>query len=158
MPRALYARMHTAAFDRRILCFEVTETSAITHLQQSIVFFERLRTLGTRVALDDFGSGMSSFAYLKSLPVDVLKIDGQFMRQLERDSYDQAAVRAICDVAQATDKRTVAEGIESEAVAAMLRSFGVDYGQGFLWHTPEPLGTLLRAAPHNSISTTRAPD
>lgn len=157
----LIERMHTAAFDRRILCFEVTETSAITNLQQSIVFFERLRTLGTRVALDDFGSGMSSFAYLKSLPVDVLKIDGQFMRQLERDSYDQAAVRAICDVAQATGKRTVAEGIESEAVAAMLRSFGVDYGQGFLWHTPEPLGTLLhtvRAAPRNSISTTRAPD
>lgn len=139
----LIDRMQMAAFDLRNVCFEVTETSAITKLQQSIVFFERLRALGTCVSLDDFGSGMSSFTYLKSLPVDVLKIDGQFMRQLVSDSYDQAAVRAICDVAQATGKRTVAEGIETEAVAAMLRSFGVQYGQGFLWHTPEPLAMLL---------------
>lgn len=139
----LIDRLQVLAFDRRKLCFEVTETSAITSLQQSIVFFERLRALGARVSLDDFGSGMSSFGYLKSLPVDVLKIDGQFMRHLAHDNYDQAAVRAICDVARATGKRTVAEGIETAAVAERLRSFGVDYGQGFLWHVPEPLATLL---------------
>lgn len=142
----LIGRMQQAAFDHRKLCFEVTETSAITKLQQSIAFFDRLRALGICVALDDFGSGMSSFTYLKSLPVDVLKIDGQFMRQLEVDSFDQAAVRAICDVARATGKRTVAEGIESEAVGAMLHEFGVEYGQGFLWHAPAPMDTLSSAA------------
>ena len=145
----LLERMQAITFDRRKLYFEVTETSAITKLQQSIVFFDRLHALGASVSLDDFGSGMSSFTYLKSLPVDVLKIDGQFMRQLEGDSYDQAAVRAICDVAQATGKKTVAEGIETESVAAMLRSFGVQYGQGFLWHAPAPMDTLLQM-PHAS--------
>ena len=142
--------MRKSDFDHHMLCFEVTETSAITKLGQSIAFFEQLRELGTRVALDDFGSGMSSFTYLKSLPVDVLKIDGQFMRQLEDDSYDQAAVRAICDVARATGKRTVAEGIETVAVADMLRGFGVQYGQGFLWHSPAPLATLLSGSSHAS--------
>ncbi len=136
-------RLQTLRFDRRVLCFEVTETSAITNLQQSIRFFEVLRSFGARVALDDFGSGMSSFTYLKNLPVDDLKIDGLFMRQLGTDSYDQATVRAICDVARATGKKTVAEGIETEEVAAMLRAFGVDYGQGYLWHMPAPLATLL---------------
>ncbi len=136
-------RLKALRFDRRALCFEVTETSAITNMQQSIRFFDMLRSFGARVALDDFGSGMSSFAYLKNLPVDDLKIDGLFMRQLGTDSYDQATVRAICDVARATGKKTVAEGIETEQVAAMLRAFGVDYGQGFLWHVPAPLETLL---------------
>lgn len=136
-------RLQALRFDQRALCFEVTETSAITNLQQSIRFFDVLRSFGARVALDDFGSGMSSFTYLKNLPVDDLKIDGQFMRQLSTDSYDQATVRAICDVARATGKKTVAEGIESEEVAAMLRAFGVDYGQGYLWHVPAPLATLL---------------
>jgi|GEM_PF-2018983 len=136
-------RLQALRFDRRVLCFEVTETSAITNLQKSIRFFDVLRSFGARVALDDFGSGMSSFTYLKNLPVDDLKIDGLFMRQLSTDSYDQATVRAICDVARATGKTTVAEGIETEEVAAMLREFGVDYGQGYLWHVPAPLATLL---------------
>ncbi len=143
----LIDRLQVLAFDRRKLCFEVTETAAITKLRQSIVFFERLRALGARVSLDDFGSGMSSFGYLKSLPVDILKIDGQFMRHLAHDNYDQATVRAICDVARATGKRTVAEGIETAAVAQRLRSFGVDFGQGFLWHVPEPLATMLALLP-----------
>lgn len=136
-------RLQALRFDRRALCFEVTETSAITHMQNSIRFFDMLRSFGARVALDDFGSGMSSFTYLKNLPVDDLKIDGLFMRQLGTDSYDQATVRAICDVARATGKKTVAEGIETEEVAAILRTFGVDYGQGYLWHVPAPLATLL---------------
>jgi len=136
-------RLQALRFDRRVLCFEVTETSAITNMQKSIRFFEVLRSFGARVALDDFGSGMSSFTYLKNLPVDDLKIDGQFMRQLSTDSYDQATVRAICEVARASGKKTVAEGIETEEVAAMLRAFGVDYGQGYLWHVPAPLATLL---------------
>ena len=120
---------------------------------------ETLRGFGVRVSLDDFGSGMSSFTYLKNLPVDCLKIDGQFMRQLGSDAYDQATVRAICAVAHATGKQTVAEGIETEEVAAMLRAFGVDYGQGFLWHAPAPLATLLEpsAAARLRGATSEAP-
>lgn len=141
--RFMIERLQALRFDRRVLCFEVTETSAIIHLQKSIRFFEVLRSLGARVALDDFGSGMSSFTYLKNLPVDDLKIDGLFMRQLGTDAYDQATVRAICEVARATGKKTVAEGVETQEVAAMLRGFGVDYGQGYLWHVPAPLETLF---------------
>ncbi len=146
----LIERLHRLGFSPRSLCFEVTETAAITHLQQSSGFFEVLRSFGVRVALDDFGSGMSSFTYLKNLPVDYLKIDGQFMRQLVADPYDQATVRAICDVARAAGKKTVAEGIETEEAAAMLRAFGVDYGQGYLWHQPAPLSTWGEAATDRS--------
>jgi len=145
--RFMTEQLQRPGFDARGLCFEVTETSAITNLQQSIAFFDALRKLGARVLLDDFGSGMSSFTYLKNLPVDYLKIDGQFMRQLGSDAYDQATVRAICEVARATGKRTVAEGIETEEVAEMLRGFGVDYGQGFLWHVPAPLASLQEHLP-----------
>jgi diguanylate cyclase (GGDEF)-like protein len=145
--RFMTEQLQRPGFDARSLCFEVTETSAITNLQQSIAFFDALRKLGARVLLDDFGSGMSSFTYLKNLPVDYLKIDGQFMRQLGSDSYDQATVRAICEVARATGKSTVAEGIETEEVAEMLRGFGVDYGQGFLWHVPAPLASLQEHLP-----------
>jgi diguanylate cyclase (GGDEF)-like protein len=145
--RFMTEQLQRPGFDPRRLCFEVTETSAITNLRQSIAFFDALRKLGARILLDDFGSGMSSFTYLKNLPVDYLKIDGQFMRQLGSDAYDQATVRAICEVARATGKLTVAEGIETEEVAEMLRSFGVDYGQGFLWHVPAPLASLQEHLP-----------
>ena len=138
----LLQRLKSAAFDPSKLCIEVTETSAITNLQTSIRFFEALRLQGVRVALDDFGSGMSSFVYLKSLPVDYLKIDGQFMRHLVDSTYDQVAVKAICEVAHATGKTTVAEGVETEAVCNALKRIGVDFGQGFLWHAPEPLAQL----------------
>lgn len=131
------------------LCFEITETSAITHLGESAAFFEALRRLGVKISLDDFGSGMSSFGYLKNLPADYLKIDGQFMRNLIHDPINQVTVRAICDVARATGKQTIAEWIEHADVAAMLQDFGVDYGQGYLWHRPAPLDSLLQlcAAP-----------
>lgn len=155
----MLGHLQAPGFDLRKLCIEVTETSAITHLREVIAFFETLRGFGVRVSLDDFGSGMSSFTYLKNLPVDCLKIDGQFMRQLGSDAYDQATVRAICAVAHATGKQTVAEGIETEEVAAMLRAFGVDYGQGFLWHAPAPLATLLEpsAAARLRGATSEAP-
>lgn len=139
------------------LVIEITETAAITHLSASVAFIEALRQRRVRVALDDFGSGMSSFGYLKSLPVDYLKIDGQFTRNLERDSFDQVTVRAICDVAQASGKQTIAEWVESDTSASMLRDFGVDYGQGFLWHAPEPLDTLLLAMSHSTPTPSSLP-
>lgn len=151
----LIEQLQRLRFSPHSLCFEVTETAAITHLQQSSQFFDVLRSFGARVALDDFGSGMSSFTYLKNLPVDYIKIDGQFMRQLAADPYDQATVRAICDVARAAGKKTVAEGVETEEVAAMLRGFGVDFGQGYLWHLPAPLSTWGEAASERGSDRTR---
>ena len=96
-----------------------------------------------RFSLDDFGSGVSSFGYLKSLPVDFLKIDGQFIQNLSDDVIDQAIVRCIVEVAKATNKLTIAEWVETEEVEALLKTMGVDYTQGFLRHKPTPLDYLL---------------
>ncbi len=128
------------------LVFEITETAAIANIDASLALIRALQALGMKVALDDFGSGMSSFGYLKQLPVDYLKIDGQFMRRLAQDAYDQVAVQAICSVARVTGKLTVAEGIEDAEVAELLRGYGVDFGQGYHWHRPQALETLLQAA------------
>lgn len=127
------------------LRFEITETAAIANIDETRTLIKALQQLGIKVALDDFGSGMSSFGYLKNLPVDYLKIDSQFIRELAHDAFDQVAVQAICSVARVTGKLTVAEGIEDAAVEALLRDYGVDFGQGFLWHQPEPLASLLQA-------------
>ena len=139
--------IETIAFDRQKLCFEITETAAITNLSDAIYFFESMRKFGVRFALDDFGSGASSFGYLKSLPVDYLKIDGQFVRDLAIDLVDQATVRCIRDVAKITGKKTVAEFVETEAVEALLREMGIDYAQGFLRHRPIALDTIFDARP-----------
>lgn len=127
------------------LVFEITETAAIADIDASRTLIKTLQGLGVKVALDDFGSGMSSFGYLKNLPVDYLKIDSQFIRELAHDAYDQVAVQAICNVAKVTGKLTIAEGIEDAAVEALLRDYAVDFGQGYHWHQPEPLAALLQA-------------
>lgn len=127
------------------LVFEITETAAIADIDASRTLIKTLQGLGVKVALDDFGSGMSSFGYLKNLPVDYLKIDSQFIRELAHDAYDQVAVQAICNVAKVTGKLTIAEGIEDAAVEALLRDYAVDFGQGYHWHQPEPLDALLQA-------------
>ena len=136
-------RLANLTFPANKIILEVTETAAICNLQASLAFFNALRQLGIGISLDDFGRGMSSFGYLKHLPVDYLKIDGQFMRQLVSNGVDQVTVRAICEVARATGKQTVAEWVDNGEVAAILRRFGVDHGQGYFWHQPEPLETLL---------------
>ena len=127
------------------LLFEITETAAIANIDETRALIRTLQRLGVKVALDDFGSGMSSFGYLKNLPVDYLKIDSQFIRGLAHDAYDQVAVQAICSVARVTGQLTIAEGIEDAAVEALLRDYAVDFGQGYHWHQPEPLDALLQA-------------
>ena len=125
------------------LCFEITETAAITKLQDAAGFIAAVRQRGVRVALDDFGAGASSYGYLKALPVDYLKIDGQFIKNLVNDALDQAAVRSFCDVARVLGLRTIAEFVEDEPTLSALRSLGVDHAQGYLVHKPEPIEAVL---------------
>ena len=129
--------------DVRKLCLEITETSAITNLADAGAFIDGMRQRGVRMALDDFGSGASSFGYLKTLPVDYLKIDGQFIKALVNDPLDQATVRCFCEVARVLGIKTIAEFVETEDTLHALRKLGVDHAQGYLLHKPQPLTELL---------------
>ena len=128
-----------------IVCFEVTETATISNFQSALRFIRDLRAMGCRFALDDFGSGLSSFAYLRTLPVDYLKIDGSFVRNIAHDQVNQALVSSINAVGHLLEKQTIAEFAEDEATIAQLRVLGVDYAQGYGLHRPEPLEDLLAA-------------
>ncbi|MEM5310771.1 EAL domain-containing protein [Paraburkholderia sp. JHI869] len=121
------------------VCFEITETAVITNLSKAIALMESLRVLGCRFALDDFGSGMSSFTYLKRLPVDYLKIDGSFVRGIASSDLDRTIVQSIHQVAHAAGKATIAEFVESEAIIGRLSGIGIDYAQGFCVGLPQPL-------------------
>jgi len=121
------------------LCFEITETAAISHLSRAIRVMNTLRGLGCYFALDDFGSGLSSFAYLKSLPVDYVKIDGMFVRDLDEDPAHRAMVRSIAEIAGVMGIGTVAEFVETQGVRDRLVELGVDFGQGYFFGHPEPL-------------------
>jgi EAL domain-containing protein (putative c-di-GMP-specific phosphodiesterase class I) len=124
------------------VCFEVTETAAISNLARAARFIRRFRDLGCRFALDDFGSGLSSFEYLKALPVDYLKIDGAFVRGVAHDRIDHAVVDAIRRLAEAANARTIAECVESPAILQRVRELGIDFGQGHVIHSPEPYAAL----------------
>ncbi len=113
------------------LAFEITETAAITDMTRARRFIEALKARGCRFALDDFGTGLSSFGYLKMLPVDFVKIDGSFIRNLVNDPVNIMLVRAIVEVSRVMGKKTVAESVETAGVADTLREIGVDYLQGF---------------------------
>jgi diguanylate cyclase (GGDEF)-like protein len=121
------------------LCFEVTETSAIANLARAIDVITRLKDRGCRIALDDFGSGVSSFAYLKNLPVDLVKMDGNFVRDIRTNETNLALVEAINRVGHVMGIQTVAEYVEDRRTAVLLRRLGVDYGQGYGIRKPVPL-------------------
>ena len=122
-----------------MICFEITETTAISNMSKAGFFIEALRNEGCRFALDDFGSGMSSFGYLKHLPVDYLKIDGEFVRDIINDEVDRAMVKSINEIGQLMGKYTVAEYVENEEILTLLKSIGVDYAQGYAIDKPSPL-------------------
>ena len=125
------------------ICFEITETAAIVNLKNTINLFAALRKLGCTFALDDFGSGMSSFMYLKNFDVDYLKIDGSFVKEMDINKIDHAMVRSIHSVAEAMNIKTVAEFVESDAVLKELKSIGVHYGQGLYLGAPVPINKLI---------------
>jgi len=130
----------------RHVCFEITETAAINHIGRALEMINDLRALGCRFALDDFGSGLSSFGYLKKLPLDYLKIDGSFIRNLDKDAEDRAMVRAIHEVARVMNTETVAEFVENEASFRILGELGVEWGQGYWLGKPQPLEELFPTA------------
>ncbi|WP_324778666.1 EAL domain-containing protein [Thiobacillus sedimenti] len=126
------------------LCFEITETAAIGNLAVVNEFIEAMRAFGCRFALDDFGSGLSSFTYLKNLKVDYLKIDGAFVRDIAVNPVDRSMVDAIHRIGHQMGLKTVAEYVESDQVLALLREIGVDYVQGSGIHQPQPLEALCQ--------------
>jgi len=132
---------------RGLLCFEVTETTAISNLTKAAQLMHDLKEMGCRFALDDFGIGMSSFAYLKYLPVDYVKIDGVFVRDMAADPMDYAIVEAINRIAHILGLKTVAEFVEDEATLTRLRALGVDYAQGYFIAKPEALIRTSDATP-----------
>ncbi len=125
------------------ICFEVTETAAVADLQKAARFIKVLQGLGCRFALDDFGSGMSSFGYLKNLPVDFLKIDGSFVRGVAVDEIDYAMVKSINEIGHVMKKQTIAEFVEDDEIIARLREIGVDFAQGYGIARPMPIDELL---------------
>ncbi len=140
-------------FPAGLICFEITETAVISNMHKALAFIDRMKASGCTFALDDFGSGLSSFAYLKALPVDYLKIDGVFVRDIESDSRDRAFVQAIHQVGRTLGLKTVAEFVENAAIERILREMGVDYAQGYGISPPRPLDDLL--APAGNTPATR---
>ncbi|HXT22557.1 MAG TPA: EAL domain-containing protein, partial [Thermoanaerobaculia bacterium] len=133
------ARVREGQVPPRRLCFEITETASIANLGRARQFIAALKEVGCRFVLDDFGSGLSSFAYLRSLPVDFLKIDGEFVRHLTTDAVQRALVQSIHQVGHLMGLVTIAESVEDEATWKALREIGVDYAQGHWLGVPVPL-------------------
>ena len=131
------------AMDYSKICFEITETAAITNISVAEKFIDSMKRHQIKFSLDDFGSGVSSFGYLKKLDVDYIKIDGQFIKSLTNNAIDQATVRCIKEVAKVTGKKTIAEWVEDESTEKLLKEMGIDYTQGYLKHKPAPIDHML---------------
>ena len=133
----LREKFHTYNIPPRMICFEITETSAIANLGSAIRFINELKALGCHFSLDDFCAGMSSFAYLKHLPVDFLKIDGSFVKDMLDDPINRAMVEVINHIGHVMGKRTIAEFVETPHIEQALLEIGVDYAQGYLIERPQ---------------------
>ena len=145
-------QLSAAKLPPRALCFEITETAAITNLANVVHFMNTLKTQGCQFALDDFGSGLSSLTYLKNLPVDFVKIDGQFIRNVAQDSADESMVEAIARMARALRIETIAERVESGDVLKRLGEIGVSYAQGFFIAVPRSVNELPVHPNRNRVS------
>ncbi|WP_297527499.1 EAL domain-containing protein [Thiohalobacter sp.] len=147
LPGFIVAQLERHRVDPSRICFEITETAVISQLSAAIALIERLRDMGCSFALDDFGSGLSSFGYLKALPVDYLKIDGSFVRDMLNDPIDRAMVEAINRLGHIMGKKTIAEFVESEALVGALQALGVDQAQGYALGRPKPASELFDVRP-----------
>ena len=132
------------------ICFEVTETVAISHIDDAVNFMSALRKFGCSFSLDDFGAGLSSFGYLKVLPLDYLKIDGSFVREVTTDDVSRSMVQAICQIGKTMSLSVIAEFVGDEETKDALRSIGVDYAQGFGVGKPVPFTDILSELEHNA--------
>ena len=130
-----------------LLCFEITETAVIANLCNASSMISILREMGCRFALDDFGVGLSSFSYLKNLPVDYLKLDGCFVKNMVNDTIDKAMVKAINHIGHTMDIKTIAEFVEDESTLGAVREIGVDYAQGYAIARPMPIEIGLYGQP-----------
>ena len=137
--RFLEEEISNSDLDPGILNFEITDTAVIRNIAEAVDVMNRLKGMGCRFALDDFGGGVTSFGYLKTLPVDWIKIDGAFVRQIIDDKVDRLFVKSIIDIAQAMDIRCVAEFVENEEILDALKEMGADYGQGYALGKPAEL-------------------
>ncbi len=151
--RFMLQMIDSARFDLRKLCFEITETSVITRLGEARMLVDTLHAHHIKVALDDFGAGASWFSYLKSLPVDYIKIDGQFTRDLLRDPLNRVALRCFQEVAASIGAETIAEFVEHDLQRDVLLSLGFGLAQGYLLHKPELLVKLVGHAPSVVLPT-----
>ena len=135
-------QFHRSGIDASKICFEITETAAIASFAQANRFIAALKELGCRFALDDFGTGLSSFGYLKHFPVDFLKIDGSFVKEILHDPIDREMVRSINEIGHLTGKLTIAEFAENAEIINMLRNLGVDYAQGYGIASPQRISKI----------------
>jgi diguanylate cyclase (GGDEF)-like protein/PAS domain S-box-containing protein len=131
--------LHASDIPADKICFEISEATAITHLHRAIHFIQALKGFGCQFALDDFGSGLSAFGHLKSLPVDYLKIDGSIIKAIAKDPVDYAMAEATHRIAKVMGIKTIAKFVESEEILNKLRQIGIDYAQGFGLHLPEAI-------------------
>jgi len=127
------------------ICFEITETAVVSDLKRARAFMSELKSRGCKFALDDFGSGLSSFGYLRSLPVDYLKIDGSLVREIGQDPIAASMVAAVQKVAEVMHLKTVAEFVENEAIRAVAKKMGVSFAQGYAIGKPQPLDSFVLA-------------
>ncbi len=139
----VYQRLSRSGFPANKICFEVTETAAMDNLDMAGRFMKKLKETGCKFALDDFGSGTSSYAYLRSLPIDYVKVDGAFVKDIANNTSDYAVVKSINEIAHVMGKQTVAEGVEDEFAYQLLHDIGIDYVQGFGVEKPIPLFQLF---------------
>lgn len=142
-------KLHQYQIPGKAICFEITETAAISHLDNAGKFMREMKALGCQFMLDDFGSGMSSYAYLKTLPVDYLKIDGLFVKDIVDDPIDRKIVSSINDVTHILEMKSVAEFVENQHIADLLRSLSIDYLQGYGIAKPSPLSEILAIQSHS---------
>jgi len=134
---AIKEKLDLTFVDAKRITFEITETAAVENFEKTREMIMNIRALGCKFALDDFGAGFCSFNYLKTFPVDYVKIDGQFIRNLINDETDQVLVKSMAEIATKLGKKTIAEFVETPEIIVKLKEMGIDYGQGYVFGKPE---------------------